>query len=170
MDEHGLPVFKSDTPFRVGTRTTTVTRAIMQTAGERGTDGPTEAVVGSIEWHWFGSSKFTIRGMELKSNVFFPSQGILERTRTFIGPDGRPYKWVMYMSEVALWLDDGSEIEIARYHKAELGIFGKRKSAFLEIAPRVEHMLDYVVLTFIYVEKLRMDREDGASGTPIVRV
>jgi len=161
MDEHGLPVFKSNTPFRMGVRTTTIARAIMQADGG-GTDGPTEAVMGSIEWNWFGSSKFTIGGTELESNVFLPSQGILGRTRTFTGPDGRQYKWVMYMKDVVLWLDDGSETEIARYHRATLGIIGKRRSAFLEIAPwQAEHMLDYVVLTFIYVEKLRMDRENA---------
>ncbi|KIM69863.1 hypothetical protein SCLCIDRAFT_1207138 [Scleroderma citrinum Foug A] len=29
----------------------------------------------------------------------------------------------------------------------------------LEISPEIEHMLDLVILTFIYVEKLRMDKE-----------
>ena len=58
-----------------------------------------------------------------------------------------------------LSLDDASRAEIARYHRATLGIIGKRRHASLEIAPQAEHMLDLVILTFIYVEKLRMDKE-----------
>jgi len=172
MDEHGLPVFESNTPFRVGARKTTITQAIMQKGGEGGTDGSTEAIVGTIEWdfQWFDSSKFTIGGTEIESNVFLPSRGILGRTHTFTGPDGCSYKWVMYMTEVALWLDDRSETEVARYHRATLGINGKRKSAFLEVAPQAEHILDFVIFTFIYVEKLRMDRErrrqDATGGGP----
>lgn len=68
-----------------------------------------------------------------------------------------------------LSLDDALPTEIARYHRATLGIIGKRRSAYLEIAPQAEHMLDLIILTFIYVEKLRKDSEQrrraaAASG------
>lgn len=55
--------------------------------------------------------------------------------------------------------DDASQAEVARYHRANLGVIGKRSSAFLEITPEGEHMLDLIILTFIYVEKLRKDKE-----------
>lgn len=99
------------------------------------------------------------------------------RKRTFTGPDGRHYRWDMHHRDVVvgvqlrilldrvvsfLWqlsLDDTSRTVIARHHRATLGIIGKRRSACLEIAPEAEHMLDLIILTFIYVEKLRMDKE-----------
>jgi hypothetical protein len=33
----------------------------------------------------------------------------------------------------------------------------------LEVSPEVAHMMDTVIMTFIYVEKLRMDIEDSAT-------
>ena len=100
------------------------------------------------------------------------------RKRTFTGPDGRRYRWDMHQRVVVVgvnvwfrlgcvisfvvWqlsVDDASRTEIARYHRATLGIIGKRRSACLDIVPQAEHMLDLIILTFIYVEKLRMDKE-----------
>jgi hypothetical protein len=34
----------------------------------------------------------------------------------------------------------------------------------LEVSPDVAHMMDTVIMTFIYVEKLRMDREQASKG------
>jgi hypothetical protein len=42
----------------------------------------------------------------------------------------------------------------------------------LEVSPEVAHMMDTVIMTFIYVEKLRMDKEQarknaaGSGGGP----
>ena len=111
------------------------------------------------------------------------------RKRTFTGPDGRRYRWDMSYRNVVvsvnIWfrlgcvisfvvwqlsLDDASRTEVARHHRATLGIIGKRRSASLDIAPQAERMLDLVILTFIYVEKLRMDKEKrqrrAAGGGP----
>ncbi|KAG6372429.1 hypothetical protein JVT61DRAFT_7526 [Boletus reticuloceps] len=154
-DEHGLPMYKSTTPFRLGVRSTTISRHV---ASESRIEDPIE-VVGRIDWHCFGSSIFTIGGMRLESSVFLPRHGLFGKKRTFTGPDGRRYRWDMYRRDVVLSVDDASRTEIARYHRATLGIIGKRRSASLEIAPHAEHMLDLIVLTFIYVEKLRMDKE-----------
>ena len=104
---------------------------------------------------------------------------LASRKCTFTGPDGRRYRWDMHSRDVVVsvkhfefgWivssyssfpqlsLDDASRTEIARHHRATLGIIGKRRSARLEIAPQAEYMLDLIVITFIYVEKLRMDKE-----------
>ena len=75
MDEHGLPVFKSDTPFRLGVRTTTLRRQMSTTLE---TDDSIE-VVGRIAWNCIGSSIFTIGGEKLESNKFLPRHGIFGR-------------------------------------------------------------------------------------------
>ncbi|KAG9312378.1 hypothetical protein JVU11DRAFT_6755 [Chiua virens] len=178
-DERGLPVFKSTTPFRLGVRTTTISRQATPDESP-GMDPDLIEVAGRIDWHCFGSSIFTIGGTTLESNVFLPRHGFFGRKRTFTGQDGRRYRWDMHSRDVVVslyladfWLDghihmfisqlsldDSSRTQIARYHRASLGIIGKRRHATLEIAPQAEHMLDLVILTFIYVEKLRMDKEN----------
>jgi len=153
-NEYGQALFVSDTPFRFGMRTTTINQ---HRAGP-GTSGYF-AEVGQIDWHCWGSSIFKIGGKELESNVFLPRHGLFGKKRTFTGPDGRHYRWDMHNRVVVLSLDDNSRTEIARYHRATLGIIGKKRKACLEVAPEAEHMLDLVILSFIYVEKLRMDKE-----------
>ena len=34
---------------------------------------------------------------------------------------------------------------------------------YLEVSPSVSHMLDYVIITFIYAEKLSIDNEVAAA-------
>ena len=70
-DEHGLPVFKSNTPFRLGVRTTSISRE------SPGMGDPIE--MGRIAWHCLGSSIFTIDGRRLESNVFLPRNGFFGR-------------------------------------------------------------------------------------------
>ena len=62
-----------------------------------------------------------------------------------------------------LSLDDLSHREVALYRRTTSRCFDilgvKSAKPCLEISPEIEHMLDLVILTFIYVEKLRMDKE-----------
>lgn len=71
-DERGLPLFKSATPFRLGVRTTTISRQTSNKAD------PIE-VMGSINWHCIGPSIFKIGGRKLESNVFLPRHGFFGR-------------------------------------------------------------------------------------------
>ena len=104
--------------------------------------------------------------------------------RTFTGPDGLPYRWDMLsdvvvvstecvkifeirlltfsLSVVQLSRDDRSKKEIARYHRGSLGIIGRRRDPRLDVDPDMTHMLDLIVLTFVYVEKIRMDKRQDA--------
>ncbi|KAF9230216.1 hypothetical protein BU15DRAFT_91162 [Melanogaster broomeanus] len=101
---------------------------------------------------------------DLQTNDFLSRHGIRERKRTFTGPDGLPYRWDMLFRVVVLSRNDGSRTEVARYHRGSLGIIGHKKKPHLEVDPDVMHMLDLIVLTFVYVEKLRMDKERHARG------
>lgn len=83
----------------------------------------------------------------------------LHRKRTFTGPDSLPYRWDMGFKFVRLSRDDATRQELARFHRRRLGIIGSKRDPSLDVDPSLMHMLDTVVLTFIYVEKLRMDKE-----------
>ncbi|KAI0062123.1 hypothetical protein BV25DRAFT_1825987 [Artomyces pyxidatus] len=79
--------------------------------------------------------------------------------RVFTASDGRAYRWIL--GALTCWLkpDDGSDVEIARYHPRKLGIFGKARKAFLEVSPDGVPILDELIMTFIWVEMRRRDRE-----------
>jgi len=55
-------------------------------------------------------------------------------------------------------LDD---MEVARHHPLNLGFKKAEHQPYLEILEPVEHMVDLVVLTFIYVEKLRRGSQES---------
>ena len=60
--------------------------------------------------------------------------------------------------------DNESRTEVARYHRGSLGIVGPKRKPRLEVDPGVEYMLDLIVLTFVYVEKIRMDKDRENTG------
>jgi hypothetical protein len=56
--------------------------------------------------------------------------------------------------------NDPSKTTIAKFHRIKLGIFNKTKErAYLDVFPEGEHMVDEIFTTFIYIEKLRRQRE-----------
>ncbi|KAH7922929.1 hypothetical protein BV22DRAFT_619039 [Leucogyrophana mollusca] len=156
-NEQGQVVYKTDTPFELGSRTTTVLK--IRPNYDVSDMHDQFAALGVIEWHTFASSVFRFGGEELKTDEFIPSSGIRRRTRTFTGPDGCSYKWKLDFKVVVLYLNDDSETEVARYHRRSLGILGPKHDPYLEVFSQGEHILDLLILTFIYVEKLRMDKE-----------
>jgi len=51
--------------------------------------------------------------------------------------------------------------EVARHHPMNMGLKKAGHEAYLEIFSPAEHMVDLVVLTFIYVEKLRRGTQES---------
>ncbi|KAG2070039.1 hypothetical protein BDR04DRAFT_1077403 [Suillus decipiens] len=165
-NEQGQVLYKTDTSFRLLGAHTTIIQKIKPNDDQYHMRDQFE-VLGEIEWHKFTSSKFRTGGTEVETKQFIPKKGLLGRNfgrkRVFIGPDGRPYRWDLKFKVVILSRDDGSQMEVARFHRATRGIIGKKRKAMLEVSPEVAHMMDTVIMTFIYVEKLRRDKEDGAK-------
>jgi hypothetical protein len=62
-----------------------------------------------------------------------------------------------------LVLDNESKTPVARGHRSNVGIIGKPRQACLEIYPGFEHLLDIFLITYIFVEKSRKDREKDAE-------
>ncbi|KAG2058665.1 hypothetical protein BDR06DRAFT_949902 [Suillus hirtellus] len=161
-NEQGQAIYKTDTPFRLGTRTTTIQK--IKPNDNRDHMYDQFDVLGEIEWHTFVSSKFRSHGTEVKADVFIPKRGFWGRKRVFTGPDGRPYRWDLKSSVVVLSRDDKPRTEVARFHRATLGIIGRKRKATLEVSPEVAHMMDTVITTFIYVEQLRRDEEQARAA------
>ncbi|KAG2365619.1 hypothetical protein BDR07DRAFT_1398215 [Suillus spraguei] len=157
-NEQGQVLYKTDTPFKLfGADITTIHRIKSNVDSYHMRDQ--FEVLGEIEWHQFGSSKFRTGGTEIETNQFIPRKGLLSGKRVFTGPDGRPYRWDLTFNVVILSRNDGSRMEVARFHRATLGIIGKKRKAMLEVSPEMAHMMDTVIMTFVYVEQLRRDKE-----------
>jgi hypothetical protein len=63
-----------------------------------------------------------------------------------------------------LELDDDSKTIVARSHRSDIGIIGgKPRQARLEICPGFEHLIDVILVTYIFAEKLRKDREKATE-------
>jgi hypothetical protein len=104
------------------------------------------------------------------------------RSYQFTGPDGVQYRWAMgaagmnfpkvslfSASPVSSTLNYGMKLVtvdeektvIAEFYRAH-HVTNKRK-ARLEVQPAGMNMLDYVVLTFVFAESKRRDREAAAG-------
>lgn len=53
-----------------------------------------------------------------------------------------------------------ARIRLVKFHKRNLGIRKPSHPPFLEVAQEVMHMLDYIIVTYIYMERMRQDVED----------
>lgn len=49
---------------------------------------------------------------------------------------------------------------LVKFHTRNFGIRKPSHPPFLEIAPEVAHMLDHIIVTYIYMERMRRDVED----------
>jgi hypothetical protein len=60
-------------------------------------------------------------------------------------------------------MGDGSDRRVASYHRRQ---FNDPRPTSLEILPEGEHMVDLILVTFVYVEKVRKDRENQGIYRP----
>ena len=65
-------------------------------------------------------------------------------------------------------MNDSAKTPVARFHRRRLGIIGASRPASLEIFGAGKDMVDLIVVTGVYMEKLRKDKEreaeSGAGG------
>jgi hypothetical protein len=72
-NEQGQIIYKTDTPFRLGTRTTTIYK--IKPNDDCSDMRDQFSVIGEIEWHAFSSSKFRFGGTEVTTKDFIPRRG-----------------------------------------------------------------------------------------------
>ena len=67
-------------------------------------------------------------------------------------------------------LNDGSNTIVAQSHRSNVGLIGGGpRPAYLEIFPDFEHLVDVILATYIFAEKIRKDREKAAERRRILR-
>ncbi|KAK7442480.1 hypothetical protein VKT23_016077 [Stygiomarasmius scandens] len=123
--------------------------------------------IAQIDWKFFKSSKFRFGdGKEVLAKDFFrkESWGCYGRHRVFTASDGVEYKWILGAWVPSLRTNDADKTPVAYFHRRKLGIFSKSEPAYLEIYPAGEHMVNEIVTTFVYIEKIRKEKERAARS------
>ncbi|RDB19297.1 hypothetical protein Hypma_013597 [Hypsizygus marmoreus] len=128
------------------------------------------ALLAQIEHKTVTSSIMRFGGDEVETKTYFKKKGWgwYGRNRVFTAPDGREYKWLLKMFTSELILYDPHEktkTHVAKFHPRSLGIIRKAHPAYLEIFPAGEHMVETILITFIYIEKLRKDKERASRSS-----
>ncbi|KIJ07880.1 hypothetical protein PAXINDRAFT_60208, partial [Paxillus involutus ATCC 200175] len=111
-----------------------------------------------ISWHVFQSDEIRFGGQVIKADDMLTWRWF-SSTRHFIGPDGRAYKWKLRSSNLNCLQHEDSQDELAKYHNRNLGIRSPSHPPYLEISPSVTHILDYIIVTFVYIETLSQQQQ-----------
>ncbi|KAI6037807.1 hypothetical protein EDC04DRAFT_2090068 [Pisolithus marmoratus] len=144
-DEDGRQLYSVSTPGFCESKT------IITKHGSHGGD-----VIGVITWHTFRSTKIWLRatGVEVPAKSLLKSKWC-SSTRTFIGPDGEAYGWSKNTN--CTLKAEGSDLQLAKYHQRNFGIRKPSHAPYLEVSPSISHMLDYILIIFVYAEKLSQE-------------
>ncbi|KAF8352172.1 hypothetical protein F5887DRAFT_16376 [Amanita rubescens] len=142
INDHGQLLYKVETPFKLSGLVSTITSA---SAGRL-------AHLAEIKFNTISSSVMSYDGKVYETSQFFSKKGWVWH-RTFTGPDGLEYQWILgYGPE--LLRRDAARTPVARFH---LGCVCRGRPPSLEIFPEGMHMVDLILVTFVYIQKIRND-------------
>ncbi|KDQ60509.1 hypothetical protein JAAARDRAFT_126342 [Jaapia argillacea MUCL 33604] len=160
LDEHDFPVYRIETPYSFGLRkdTTVYRRA--------GTYPDTHfEEMARIHRHHFHQSEIVYGGKILRVGDYLRKIGVIGQNRKSIAPDGKQYKWVLQMrGQKVLITNDFNETFIASFKEANFGIRKPKHAGCLQIFPSGQHMMDLIVVTFVYLEEKRKHNNGSAGG------
>ena len=65
-------------------------------------------------------------------------------------------------------MNDSAKTPVARFHHRHWGIIGAARPPSLEIFAAGKDMVDLIVVTGVYMEKLRQDKDPNGPGSGLV--
>ncbi|KDQ49654.1 hypothetical protein JAAARDRAFT_42673 [Jaapia argillacea MUCL 33604] len=126
-----------------------------------------EEEVGRINWHRHHRSQMVFGGRTFEVNSFLQKTGFVGRgNRIWLGPDGQEYMWNVDNSPTTLILNDGSGTVVACFTRGSLRLpwMKQKRPACLQIRPNGFHMVDLILLTFVYAEQKKREHDDDDGG------
>lgn len=121
--------------------------------------------IARIYWKLLTSDKIAFQGREYVRSEFLQKCGKAEGSYTFTGPGDVQYRWTMDAKGLQLpklVTADEKETVIAEFHCTNHS--RNKQKAQLEVRAEGMEMLDRIVLTFVYVEHKRRQREGKDIG------
>ncbi|KAM6493929.1 hypothetical protein JOM56_010290 [Amanita muscaria] len=100
----------------------------------------------------YSRSLIRLGGREYETSRFFSKVG-LKNDLGFTGPDSVDYKWMFGDNALELVRRNADKTLIALFHPESLGSFDKPRSAALEVFSGGMHMVDLIVVTYIFAQK-----------------
>ncbi|KAF8888278.1 hypothetical protein BD779DRAFT_1440034 [Infundibulicybe gibba] len=156
-NEEGQVIYKVDSPIKLTNRTASIRRALPNDLFDGEDTHNRFAHLAQVEWRVVGPSTIRQGGEEIETKTFFRRGGWLGRNRIFTAPDGKEYRWKLGHRTSTLVTNDAEKKRVARFHPKHY-IINPRPASF-EIYPGGEDIMDTIFITFIYVEKIRKDKE-----------
>ncbi|KAI6109087.1 hypothetical protein EDD16DRAFT_1710556 [Pisolithus croceorrhizus] len=121
-------------------------------------------IIGVITWHTFEDTTLWLKatGSEVAAKSLLQSK-LFSSNRTFTAPDGKTYVWNIRKTNCTLKVK-GTNLQLVKYHKRNMGIMSPSHPPYLEISPSVYHILDVLLVTFIYAEKMSKKEEQARAA------
>lgn len=152
----GRVLYSVSTPRALTGRTTTLSKHNLSQGGCMPVGGSHE--LARIHWHRWRHAELVYNDQILDCEAFCHKDGTFSRSRSFTGPDGRSYKWKSSWRTSRLELD-GSTVATVQSRN----LLGTEAS--FEIDASALHMLDLIVVTWVYYEKKkRQGRSNNAAA------
>ncbi|KAH7882509.1 hypothetical protein F5I97DRAFT_1905650 [Phlebopus sp. FC_14] len=159
-DDYGHVLYTIETPSSWSKKTTISKHSTWRSFGV------SSEVVAVIDWHWIRSPTIHFRGQAVSAKTMF-TRRFWTSNRSFVASDGQTYKWKIKSTNCSLRAEKSST-ELAKYHKRNFGIMKASHPPYLEVSPSILHILDDIVTSFVYVEKVSRDeqkrRREAAAG------
>ncbi|KAI0352656.1 hypothetical protein OH77DRAFT_780383 [Trametes cingulata] len=145
-------LYEIETPFSVKVQTTTVRDA-------RGQE------VAFFKRGWTRDEVHVYGETRLVSDWLYKKK-ILSSSRRFDAPNGRTYSWKQGWSTSKFTLTDcETEQVVAQSHGAKSGVFSSPSKMGIEVQDEVVPILDAILVSFIILEKRRIDQLIASSST-----
>ncbi|KAJ7700712.1 hypothetical protein B0H17DRAFT_925229 [Mycena rosella] len=197
INESGAPKYKVNTPLKLHDRTTAISRISADGHEAEAEEGVQFASLVHINWHLAESSVIRFQGHKYPTHDFFRKvgwgwYGRSHRHRVFTALDGKEYKWILsaYTSQASapthntnfihsshtmeqLKMNDDTETLVACYRPKKLGLVHiiSCENCFytsLKVFPQFEHMLDKILVMFVYIERIRKSKERAVRSPTLL--
>ncbi|EAU80771.2 hypothetical protein CC1G_04881 [Coprinopsis cinerea okayama7 len=125
------------------------------------------ANLAEIEFHAVRPTKITVPGKGVTNSTVFFRKGRLGwkgRDRIFTGPSGLEYRWKLHKKFSELYTNDIAKAFVARYHPRTSHFLQASTPAYLEVSEGGLEMLDLIIITFVYIEKIREEKGAREGG------
>ncbi|KAH8103276.1 hypothetical protein BXZ70DRAFT_714406 [Cristinia sonorae] len=114
-------------------------------------DGDGIEEIGQIRWKSLGSTMIEFQGKVTKASDLLHHQGFLWKDRSFTGPDGLLYVWHNWETLTVKKSGETKETVVARFRQsAKLSVKNTLRDN-LEITEEGMHMVDMIVVTWVYL-------------------
>ncbi|KAJ3569645.1 hypothetical protein NP233_g4914 [Leucocoprinus birnbaumii] len=166
LAEDGHVLYKVDKPNGFSAKTATIRKSV--TGKSKGANEQ-YAFYAQVEFHDWSDTQFLLDNRSIPASEFLQKDSgwFSGGKRTFTASDGRQYTWKPYGKHLEMYRNDGTKTLMVKFteYRPGLGPFMKKRLASLEIDSTCIPILDEVILTFIYCEKLRKDRNRAAANS-----